>query len=81
VSEGTGINEMMSKDEAIKIAENFVATQDLRGFTYKCAGTSTNSRSLEHRGVIFDVYTSDGSYVDGPVVVIIEKGTSTAKFL
>lgn len=70
----------MKIDDVRKIAENFIASQDMRGHTVKLVETRDLPKWPNEWSVIFDLYSPAGNLIDGPIIVIVDKGTLKARF-
>lgn len=63
---------LISSDEARQLALNYVNSLDLKGFEYRLVSISYEKNWPNEWGVIFDVYTPEGSLMDGPLVLVVE---------
>lgn len=69
----------MDERHASQIAEAFMSAQDLRGYSVKLSHTHLHPTGPW--GAVFDVYSPEGNPVDGPIVVVVDPETQTARFL
>ena len=71
---------MISVDEARAIAVAFVNNADMRQCVARFAEVREHERYPNEYSVIFDLVTHDGSVVDSPFVIIVDKHTGTPRF-
>jgi hypothetical protein len=71
----------LPSEQVREIAEQFVAAQDNKGFTLKFVSAKKNDRGPGNWSAIFDVFTPQGSLLDGPVVVIVNEESKQAHYL
>jgi hypothetical protein len=69
----------MTNLEAKEVATRFVAAQELRGFTATCVDARKHERWPNEWSVIFDLHSSQGHLMDGPMVVIVDERTGEAR--
>ena len=71
----------MNKEEARTIAERLVSETDFKKYSAKFAEV----RELDHYPgswtVIFDIIGPNGSVLDAPTVVVVDRKTAKARFL
>ena len=66
----------LSELEARELAEKYISEQDLRGYKYEFVKVNFDEKRPHEYGVIFNVYSSENSLIDGPAVFIVDKTTS-----
>lgn len=71
----------MNEFEARQIAEKFVSGLDKRGHSIGFAEARRRVRYPDQWSVVFDVFSSNGNLIDGPIVVIVEETTGNARLL
>jgi hypothetical protein len=69
----------VTSEEARAIAEQFVACLDMRGFAVSYVETRKDDRRPGEWATIFDVYSAQGTLVDGPMVIIVDEKTRAAR--
>ena len=70
---------MMSDDEVRKIAETLITEDDSR-FTYEFIGINRRQRFPNELNVLFTPVSPEGERFDGPVIVIVDEVSETARF-
>ncbi len=61
------------------IAETLLAHDEDDRFRYAFVGCSPSTTTRGEWSAVFDVFTSDGALIDGPIVVIVDEKTRKAR--
>lgn len=72
---------MLSEESAIELVEKHMSQQDLRGYKYEFLKIETKEHRPEVYGVVYNVYSPEGSIIDGPAVFIVDKETREVRVL
>ena len=72
---------MMSAEEARDVAINFVNNSDMRHYVPKLAEVREHERYPNDYSVVFDLFSKEGTLIDSPFIVIIDKVTGEPRFL
>ena len=72
---------MLEEKQAQAIAEEFISSQDNRGFSLKFVSIRRDDQWPKEWSVVFDVFTEQGALLDGPVVVIVNEESNQARYL
>ncbi len=72
---------MTTQDEARDIAIDFVSSRDMKQCSAKFAEVREHERFPNEWSVIFDLYSVDGTLIDAPFVVVVDKATKEARFM
>jgi hypothetical protein len=70
----------MTEVDARMIAARWVAGQNLRGGVPRFASADRCPASPEVWAVVYDLYTVEGSLMDGPMVVLVNEETGEVSF-
>lgn len=70
----------MKPEDGKQIAESFIASQDMKGHTVKFVETRDLPKWPNELSVIFDLYSSAGNLIDGPIIVVVDKNSGKARF-
>ena len=71
----------MTELEAQMVAEALISTLDMRGHTLTFVEAKPRARYPGEWSAIFDVFSPEGTLIDGPVVVIVDEGTREARVM
>ena len=71
---------MISAEEARDIAVAFVNESDMRQCVARFAEVREHERHPGEYSVIFDLITNDGTVIDSPFIVIVDKKTGATRF-
>jgi len=71
----------MTEIEAQLAAEALIATLDMRGHTATFVEAKPRVRYPGEWSAIFDVFSLEGTPVDGPMVVIVDEITKQARIM
>ena len=69
----------MTGSEAKEVAERFVSTLELRGYTATFVEARKHERWPKEWSVIFDLRSARGNVMDGPMVVVVDEPTGSAR--
>ncbi len=70
---------LMRSEDARVIAETLVASMDLRGFRAVFAECHRSESRSREWVALFDVYSPGDHLVDGPMTIIVDAQTRTAR--
>lgn len=70
----------MSPEKARDIAVEFVKTSDMRQCVAKFAEVREHERYPNEYSVVFDLFSKEGSLIDAPFIVIVDKVTGEPRF-
>lgn len=71
---------MTTIDEVRDIAVKFVDQSDMKQCTAKFAEVREHERFPNEWSVIFDLFSKEGSLIDSPFIVIVDKTTKEPRF-
>ena len=71
---------MIATDEARDIAVKFVNNSDLRQCVAKFAEVREHKQYPNEYSVVFDLFSKEGSGIDSPFIVIVDKLTGEPRF-
>lgn len=71
----------VSDAEAKRLVEDFLAKQDLKGYRYEFVRVNFNNKYPDEYGAVFNVYSPEGSLIDGPAVFIVNKNSRKVRIL
>lgn len=66
---------MIDQSKARELAEQHLAKQDLRGFSYQFSGVTFSEKWPNEWSVVFNVFSSEKTLIDGPLVLIVDQKT------
>jgi hypothetical protein len=69
----------LSREEAESSILEFVKKIDLKGYSYSLIDVRLSRRQPNKWSAIFDVYSSKGGLIDGPVIFTVDKDTGEIK--
>lgn len=69
----------MNPEQARTIAESFLSTQEMRGYKAVFVEARARPRWPNEIAVVFDIFSSTGGLLDGPMIVIVDKATKEAR--
>jgi hypothetical protein len=69
----------MSSGDAKAIAEEFLATTNMRGFKASFVEAKKQDRWPSEWAVIFDIHDALGHLMDGPMIITVDEGTRRAR--
>ncbi len=69
----------MNPEQARQVAESYIATQNMRGFTTTFAEVHRSKSSPGSWTVNFDLHSPRGGMEDGGIMVIVEDATGEAR--
>lgn len=72
---------ILSDIKARQLAEDYLSRQDLKGFRYEFVMIKHNEQRPDVLGVVFNVFTSEGSIIDGPAIFLVDKETKEVTVL
>jgi hypothetical protein len=72
---------MMAREEAREVAIAFVNANDMKHCSAKFAEVREHDRFPDEWSVVFDLYSREGTLIDSPFVVIVDKRTKAARFM
>jgi hypothetical protein len=70
-----------NQSEAQRIAIEYIASFDeaaMKGWSYRFAEMSRNGPRKDFWGAVFDVYSPEGTLVDGPLIVLVRESDGVA---
>ena len=70
----------MTSGEAKSIAESFLVTQDMKGFSVRHAETKKSIPWPNDWAVVFNVYHPQGHLMDAPIIVLVDEKTRQPRF-
>jgi hypothetical protein len=71
---------MTSVEEVRDIAVQFVSQSDMKQCSAKFAEVREHERYPNEWSVVFDLFSKDGSLIDAPFIVIVDKATMKPRF-
>ena len=71
---------MTTIDEVRDIAIDFVSKSDMKQCSAKFAEVREHERFPNEWSVVFDLYSRDGTLIDSPFIVIVDKKTKQPRF-